>query len=93
MVSDHVCPPGFFYIAFEFDTKRSVIPTAVHAAIDLAGLKQEPASFAKRYDLLHDSQVIVAQLASNGSVLMHCAFWPCHPRNLAPVRQEDWSDR
>jgi hypothetical protein len=49
----HVAPPRFFDVALQFDAQRAVVPEAVDAAVNLARLKQETASFAQRNQLFH----------------------------------------
>ena len=51
--ADGVVPPGVFDIPFEFGAGGAVIPEAVDATVDLAGLKDETAALAERDDLFH----------------------------------------
>ena len=50
---DGVAPPGAFDVLLEHGSQRSIIPEAVDAAVDLAGLKDEAAPFRKRGNLFH----------------------------------------
>ena len=52
--ADGVVPPRVADIAFEFGAHRAVIPEAVDAAVDFAGLKDEAASLAEGDDLVHE---------------------------------------
>jgi len=50
---DHVAPPGLAYVPLELDAHRAVVPESLDAAVDLAGLKEEPAPLAQRDELVH----------------------------------------
>src|SRR5262249_20103138 len=49
----HVVPPGLLDIALEFDAERAIVPESVDPPVDLARLKDESASPAKRDQLVH----------------------------------------
>jgi hypothetical protein len=53
MGGDHVPPPGFFDVAFQLDTQRSIIPETVQSPVDFAGLEKIPAPFTKGDELVH----------------------------------------
>ena len=49
----HAFPPQFFHVALQFGAERAVIPEAIQAAVNLAGLEDEPPAFAEADDLFH----------------------------------------
>src|SRR5580700_10075914 len=49
----HGIPPLPFYVVFELNTDRAVIPACVDTTVDFAALKNESPPFAKRYKCLH----------------------------------------
>ena len=53
VASDHVRPPRFLEISFEFNPQRAVVPEPLDAAVDLAGLKEESTFFTERDDFVH----------------------------------------
>src|ERR1043166_2043632 len=52
-VADHVLPPGVLDVFLQLDAERAVVPEAVDAAVDFAGLKDKPAATAQRDQLFH----------------------------------------
>ncbi len=66
MGGDHVAPPGFLDVAFEFDAEGAVIPETVEAAVDFARLKNEPSAFAEGDELIHFGHVHRGFLKSSG---------------------------
>jgi len=52
--ADGVVPPRVADVAFEFGAHRAVVPEAVDAAVDFAGLEDKAAPFAERDDLVHE---------------------------------------
>src|SRR6185436_10168690 len=51
---EHRVPPSLFDIMLQQRAQRTVIITAVDAAIDFAGWENESPSFAKRHQIFHD---------------------------------------
>ena len=49
----HGGPPQLLHVALQLRAERAVIPKTLDAAVDLGGLKNEPAPLAQRRDLLH----------------------------------------
>jgi hypothetical protein len=52
-LAGHGVPPEFLHVALEFRAERAVVPKAVDAAVNLGGLKNEPAPLAQRHDFFH----------------------------------------
>ena len=52
--ADCVVPPCVTDVTFEFGAHRAVVPEAVDAAVDFAGLKNKAAPFAEGDDLVHE---------------------------------------
>ena len=48
-----LAPPEVLEVAFQLGAERAVIPAAVEAAVEFAGLENEAAAFAQRNDFLH----------------------------------------
>ncbi len=59
---DHLPPPRVLDVALELDPQRAVVPRARQPAVDLAGLKYEPALLAQVYDGLHINQCMQPRL-------------------------------
>ena len=57
VAAHHVVPPGVFEIPLELNAERSVIPKAIKAAVDFAGLKNEPTSLGERNNAVHTGLV------------------------------------
>ncbi len=53
VAGDHVVPPGFFDIAFQFNAQGTVIPETVQAAVDFARLKNKTPPLAQRDEFIH----------------------------------------
>ena len=52
-VADHVLPPGVLDVPLQLDAERAVVPEAVDAAVDFAGLEDEPHVLAELGELGH----------------------------------------
>ncbi len=53
VTGDHVAPPGFLDVPLQLDAERAVVPEAVEAAVDFAGLKEESPAFAEGDEFFH----------------------------------------
>ena len=54
----HGTPPFVHDVAFELGSKRTIVITALEAAVDLAGLENETPLLAQRDDLLHEVELV-----------------------------------
>ena len=59
----HLAPPSFLEVAKHRHTERTIIPTAIQAAIDLGRLEHKPPPFGERYDLFE---------CLNSGILLFC---------------------
>src|SRR5260370_38315011 len=55
----HHAPQVILQVALKFDPKRPIIPSAVEAAVNLAGLENETAPLAQADDLFHKLAVVL----------------------------------
>jgi hypothetical protein len=55
--SDHDAPPVVLQVALQLDSERTVVPTAIQPAVDLARLKDESSPLAQADDSFHPLRI------------------------------------
>ena len=81
----HRVPPALLQVALELDAERAVVPDRPEAAVDLRGLKHEPAPLGERHEFFHD--------VGEGHMGRETGAGPADPTAISPDAKETSTGR